>query len=197
MRRLIVTLALALLVASCSGGGTSTTSEGETTLPTNPDDPTAPTSGALAANEGFLAIPVGFADCGISVLTSGWPTTTAFNPETDLACLSEAIASQIPSQYAYWGRDGSEGISGVIIRVNESSPLTFIDYTVDPSGNVESTVYTCVDLETDFARPPVCINPEEAGDQSAGSSDSMPSDPRTDGRRPPDRSGSEPGTTRG
>jgi hypothetical protein len=196
MRRVALTLALALLVAACSSG-TSTTTEPETTQPANPDDPTAPSSVALAANEGFLAIPVGFADCGVSVLTSGWPTTTAFNPETDLACLNEAIDSRLPSQYAYWGRDESGGISGVIIRVNESSPLTFVDYAVDASGNVESTVYTCVDLETDVARPPICVNPEETGGESSGSSDSTPSDQRSDGRRQSDRSGSPPGTTRG
>jgi hypothetical protein len=120
-------------------------------------DPGVPTGAALAANEVFIvSMPDGYADCGTTVLTSGWPTTTVFNPETTLTCLNDAIASGTPSQYAYWGRDGTGGIEGVIIRVQAEAPIALIAYSVDATGAVTSQERTCSQLTSGIQEPPTC-----------------------------------------
>jgi hypothetical protein len=148
---------VALLVAAVlmSGCGTDTGASSSTQA----DDPGVPTEAALAANEIFIvSMPDGYADCGATVLTSGWPTTTAFNPESALTCLNDAIATGTPSQYAYWGRDGTGGITGAIIRVQEDTPIEFIEYSVDAVGTVTSQQRTCSELTSGFQQPPICAS---------------------------------------
>lgn len=184
MRHLLVIVLVGVVAAGCGAGASASTDQPVTTTSAaDPDDPSAPTDASLAANDGFLVVPDGYADCGSSILTSGWPTTTVFNPEVELTCLNEAIGSNTSSQYAYWGRDGAGGIDGTIIRVNASQPLTFIDYTVDSSGNVGNRIYACVELESDIAQLPVCVHPEETADPGAGTSE--PTQRSEDGRQPP------------
>jgi hypothetical protein len=159
MRVFIAVIAVALLLAACSGTGTtSTTGTGSSSSPAGPDDPTAPTEDSLAANESFLAVPAGYQDCGETVLTSGWPTTTLYFAETELACINDAIASHTPSQYVYWGRDGNGGVTGTIIRVNPTGPLSVIGYTVDSTGTVVSSERSCADIAGDVGQPPVCAD---------------------------------------
>ncbi len=191
MGRWAVVLAIALVAAGCSGGGSSTTTEVQTTASTAPDDPTAPTSESLAANEGFLTLPTGFADCGATILTSGWPTTTVFNDEITLSCLNDAIASQTASQYVYWGRDQTGGISGLIIRVNTLGVLTVIDYTVDAAGNVESSDQTCAELQSGMGQPPVCATPADSAGGSVETT--VPGRSQSDHSR--DRGGQSPPST--
>ncbi len=149
MKALIALLVIGMLAAACG-----TSSEPSST---EPGDPGVPTEAALAANEVFLVeMPAGYADCGATVLTSGYPTTTVFNPDVSLTCLNAAIESGTPSQYAYWGRDGTGGISGAVVRLGEDASLTVIDYRVDSEGKVASTSQQCDELESDVMQPPVC-----------------------------------------
>jgi hypothetical protein len=149
VRALITLLAIGMLVAAC---GTSPEPSS-----TEPEDPGVPTEAALAANEVFLVeMPAGYADCGATVLTSGYPTTTAFNPDVSLTCLNRAIETGTPSQYAYWGRDGTGGISGAVVRLGEDASFTVIDYRVDSEGKVTSTSQQCDELGPDVMQPPVC-----------------------------------------
>jgi len=151
VKAIVTLLVIGMLAAACGTSSAPSTTE--------PEDPGMPTEVALAANEVFLVeMPAGYADCGATVLTSGWPTTTAFNPDTSLSCLNAAIESGTPSQYAYWGRDGTGGISGSVVRLKEDASLTVIDYHVDSEGNVSSTSQDCHELKTDVMQPPVCAD---------------------------------------
>jgi hypothetical protein len=189
-RHLLIVVLVALLATACNAPSSASTDQPATTSATDPDDPSAPTGGSLAANEGFLVVPDGYEDCGASILSSGSPTTTVFDPEVELTCLNEAIESNTPSQYAYWGRDEAGSITGTIIRVNASQPFTLIDYTVDSAGNVDSSVYECFELESDDDQLPVCVLPDEAVNRGGGPSE--PTQPRSGDSRPP-RSGSRGG----
>lgn len=137
------------LLSACSNGGS---------VDTEPTESLAPTDAALAANERFLEVPNDLLDCGATVLTSGWPTTTVFNPEISSRCILDAAQAKEPAQYAYWGRDGTGGITGVVIRVNELSPITVVEYSVDAAGGLDSAEEPCAALETESLEPPQCAS---------------------------------------
>ena len=143
-----VTVLLACLIAACA----------ET--PVEVDDDAAvsepPTEAATAANSDFLEPPIGYEDCGTTVMTSGWPTTTAYNAEISARCILNASDVNRLAQYAYWYRDGNGGIHGVLIRVNAASPMTVTEYGVDSAGVVSSVDESCRLLTGDGFEPPSC-----------------------------------------
>lgn len=148
MWRVLTSVLVVLVLASgCSNDGTEDTELGESL---------APTEVALAADEAFRSVPGGYDDCGATVLTSGWPTTTIFNPEVSARCIVNAADSGISAQYATWGRDGVGGIVGTIIRVNGPGDITFIEYGVDADGNVDSADTPCQRLTVESFEPPGC-----------------------------------------
>jgi hypothetical protein len=148
-------LVVAVLVAGA--GCSDNNPEGaESTSPADPTESTAPTDAALAAGEAFRVVPGGHDDCGATVLTSGWPTTTAFNSEIAAQCIVAAAVSGDPAQYAVWGRDGRGGIVGTIIRVDGPDMIVFIDFAVDPEGRTDSSDAPCRELASSPFAPPVC-----------------------------------------
>ncbi len=115
-----------------------------------------PTEEAMAANAEFLAPPIGYEDCGTTVMTSGWPTTTSYNAEISARCILDAADVNSLAQYGYWSRDGRGGIQGVVIKVNAASPLTVTEYGVDSEGAVSSVSENCSLLTSDSFQPPSC-----------------------------------------
>lgn len=148
MRRWGFALAvLAIVAGACSNSASEET---------EPTGSVAPTEQAMAANDELLRIPAGLADCGTTVLTSGWPTTTAFNPEVSASCIMSAVETGVPSQYAYWFRDGAGGLQGVIVRVEGPDSLLFMEYNVDEAGILTGLFEPCAGLETVGFNPPGC-----------------------------------------
>ena len=149
MRRGVAVLAvLAVLVSSCDDGSS------EETEPAGASQP--PTERALFANEEHLRTPAGFADCGSTVMTSGWPTTTAFNPEISAQCIMDAALLGQPSQYSYWWRTGAGGLQGVVIRVAGPDDIRAMEYTVGADGILDGVFEPCSSLEIIHGEPPFC-----------------------------------------
>lgn len=149
IRRLAVVLGIGLLTASCAlrASDTPTTVSGQ-------DVP--PTELAQDADESIRVVPDGYADCGTTLLSSGWPTTTAYLPEVSASCIVEAVATGNRAQYSYTQRDNAGGIQGTIVRVEGQGSVTELSYTVDAEGNSTTVRVTCASLlVADFA-PPVC-----------------------------------------
>ncbi len=141
-------VALAILLTACDDGSS------EETEGLGPSE--APTERALEANEDHLRTPTGLVDCGSTVMTSGWPTTTAFNPSVSATCIMDAAEKGEPAQYSYWWRDGSGGLHGVIIRVNGPEDLRAMEYTISADGIVEGVFDPCDALEVVDGEPPFC-----------------------------------------
>lgn len=121
--------------------------------PSTAADPAgAPTEAAIDAANAFTQTPVGYVDCGVSVLTSGWPTTTMYVAEV-ATCILEAVE---PAHYAYWGRDQLGGAEGAVIRLEASGKFLQIDFRVDDQGDIDSEQSTCSSLTSDPFEPPRC-----------------------------------------
>ena len=89
-------------------------------------------------------------------MTSGWPTTTVYNPEIAATCILDASAARSLAQYAYWYRDGGGGIYGVLIRVNAASPITVTEYGISPDGELARSDSDCSLLSSGGFEPPFC-----------------------------------------
>ncbi len=166
-RLMVLLAAIVVLVAGCGDDATEETepvdgSSAPTQAATEQTEPaatdSAPTQTAMDSNEEFLAVPGGYADCGATILTSGWPTTTAFNPELSSECILDAAGAGDTAQQAFWGRDNVGGIDGTILRVEGPGEITSIAYHVDPDGNVASSQQECSALESISFEPPSCAD---------------------------------------
>lgn len=105
----------------------------------------------------FIDVPDNVEDCEVTVLTSGWPTTSAYPPEhPGDACLFEAAAAGTPAQRTLWGRDDRGGIEGTILRVTGPDSVLKISYVVSPDGAVTSREETCSTLAIGDSEPPSC-----------------------------------------
>jgi hypothetical protein len=163
----VYTSALAVMVAAVVLVGCSDTTEepdatagAESSVSVEQTDPllgTPPTAEAEATNNDFILVPVDVLDCGTSILTSGWPTTTVFVAEIEAECILAAAKSGTPAQQTFWGRDDRGGIDGTIIRVDGPGAVTAVDYDIDPEGNLISGDTTCQELSVGSFEPPACL----------------------------------------
>ena len=136
-----------VLLTACSDGSTEET---------EPTGSIAPTEEAMSVNDELLLVPSGYRDCGITVTTSGWPTTTAYNAEYSAGCIVESAESGTAAQYAYWGRDGGGGLQGVIVRVADGGSIELMEYHIDSTGVLDGVFDPCSGLVSGEFEPPVC-----------------------------------------
>ena len=165
-------LLLVAAVAACTGDGADPsttraaptepstagpTTAGATVAPaTAPPLGTPPTDAALAAHRLFEVPPAGYLDCGSQVLTSGWPTTTAYFNESADQCLLDAAGTGTLAQHVTWGRDDRGGLDGTILRVLGLDEIVRIEYHVTADGELTSGEGPCPALMVDFISPPAC-----------------------------------------
>jgi len=122
-----------------------------------------PTEAALAANAEFLLVPAEFTDCGETITTSGWPTTTmAFGVDP---CILESSETGQPASYGIWGRDHRGGIDGVHYTVGGPDEAAAVAYHVAADGTV--TIVQTQDCRALVAGSsestyPECVEPEAA-----------------------------------
>jgi hypothetical protein len=97
-------------------------------------------------------------DCGLRWLTSGFPTTTAWQPWPDEGCLAAAHAQGRGARQWFFSRDGDGGAAGWALEMDESGLVTQTDVAYAPDASVErsSTTCTVAELELGFAMPPRC-----------------------------------------
>ena len=170
--RVGVVLLLVVAAAACTGDGADpSTSRAATTEPsiagpttagatvapaTIPPLGTPPTDAAIAAHRLFEVPPADFLDCGSQVLTSGWPTTTAYFNESADQCLLDAAGAGTLAQHVVWGRDDRGGLDGTILRVLGLDEIVQIEYHVTADGVLTSGEGPCPTLIVDFISPPGC-----------------------------------------
>jgi hypothetical protein len=146
------------LLAGCADDAPSTTTSEPTATTSDLAAGTPPTDTATQANAAFTRVPAGYADCGTVILTSGWPTTTAYLAEIRSTCIADAADTGEPTQQAFWGRDDRGGIEGTFIRVDGPEAITMTSYRIDADGTVTDSGETeCRALEIPDFEPPLCV----------------------------------------
>ncbi len=150
---------MVFVILTLAGAGCSLRSSGPSTT-IDPGLGVAPTQAALDADEVMRQVPSGYVDCGTTVLSSGWPSTTAYVSEQSAACIVEAASAGSRAQHAYTHRDHAGGIEGTIIRVEGSASILMLTYHIDDQGNATTTDVTCEALDVPQFEPPVCTDGE-------------------------------------
>jgi hypothetical protein len=156
----VMVAAVVLVGCSDTTEETDATAGAESSVAVEQTDPllgTPPSAEAEAMNNDFILVPGDLLDCGTSILTSGWPTTTVFVAEIAAECILAAANSGTAAQHTFWGRDDRGGIDGTIIRVDGPGAITAVDYYIDPEGNLTSSDTTCQELSVGSFEPPACL----------------------------------------
>ncbi len=120
-----------------------------------------PTEAALAADRDMRRVPAGYEDCGSTIPTSGWPTTTVALPGRTDCILAAAVAGS-PASYSVTGRDHAGGMRGVIYRVDGPGLFQVIRYQTTTTGALTDSVESCADFiapESQYDEP-TCSPPE-------------------------------------
>ena len=137
------------------GAGCALRSDGPSTT-VDPALGVAPTQLALDADTTMREVPSGYRDCGTTVLSGGWPSTTVYVSEQSAAWIVEAANAGSLAQHAYTHRDHAGGINGTIIRVEGPASILMLTYHIDDQGNPTTTDVACETLDVPQFEPPVC-----------------------------------------